>query len=59
MTPTEMHIQALMDKIDKLQAEVKKNEKRLLKLEALEQIGVDNWDGYPESMELYREWTAQ
>lgn len=59
MTPTEMHIQALMDKIDKLEAEIKKNEKRLLKLEALEQIGVDNWNGYGEAMELYREWVAE
>lgn len=59
MTPTEMHTQALMDKIDKLESEVKKNEKALLKLEALEQIGVDNWSGYNEAMELYREWTAQ
>lgn len=59
MTPTEMHILALMDKIDKLESEIKKNEKRLLKLEALEEFGVDNWNGYAEAMELYKEWVAE
>lgn len=59
MTPTEIHILALMDKIDKLESEVKKNEKRLLKLEALEQCGVDNWNGYGEAIELYKEWAAE
>lgn len=27
------------------------------KLQALEQAGIDNWDGYDYAMELFREWT--
>lgn len=59
MTPTEIMIQAMQEKIDKLEAEVKKNEKRLLYLDALEECGVDNWDGIGEATKLYHEWVGQ
>lgn len=37
---------------DKLQAEVKQLKEREKILNALEAIGVDNWDGYDEAMDL-------
>jgi hypothetical protein len=30
--------------------------RRSNKLEALEQAGVDNWDGYEDAMDLLEEW---
>lgn len=51
--------QDAFSKIDKLEAEVKKNEKELLMLQALEECGVDNWDGYSEAKKLYKEWVGQ
>lgn len=46
-------------KIDKLESEIKKNEKELLMLQALEECGVDNWEGYGEAKKLWREWIGQ
>ena len=33
----------------------KTDEERLLFLEALEEAGVDNWEGYDEAVEIYQQ----
>ena len=41
---------------EQLRVEVAKLKPDALKLEALWQSGVDNWDGFYDAMDLYKEW---
>ena len=43
-------------KIAELRAEIRKLQERELKLIALENAGVDNWEGYDRAMDLWREY---
>lgn len=49
----------LNKKIEQLEKENRELKKRDLKLEALEQAGVDNWDGYGDAMDLLAEWNGE
>ena len=35
------------------------DEQRLMWLEALEAAGVDNWDGYEEAIQIYKQWVKE
>lgn len=49
-----MQAEVASDEIIILKAEYKELMRRSLKLEALENAGVDNWDFYDEAMEVYQ-----
>lgn len=35
------------------------DEARAMFLDALEQVGVDNWDGYDDAVALYKQWVEE
>jgi len=50
------HIVNSNGKVEISETELNDLLKDQMKLEALEQTGVDNWDWYDEAMKLFREW---
>jgi len=53
------NIESVPDKpatVEILLEEFRKFEDDAIKLQALEEAGVDNWDGYPEAMKVYESY---
>lgn len=46
-------------KVESLENTIVELEDELLLLEALEQLGVDNWEGWDEAVKLVSFWKAQ
>ena len=51
----QLTIQRLSDKISDLENELSEYRDAELMLEALDEAGVNNWEGYSEAMKIYRE----
>jgi hypothetical protein len=52
----EIIIKIIGIRIDYLKSKIELLEKSDLKLQCLEQAGVDNWDGWDDAMEIYYEY---
>lgn len=50
------NLQDVLDYIVELEKQVEESEDECLKLQCLEEMGVDNWSSYDEAMELYKNY---
>ena len=55
MNQHELTIQRLSDKIADLEAELEEYKDSAFMFQALDEAGVDNWEGYYEAMKIYKE----
>lgn len=53
---TQENMNILILELELAQSKIKTLEETALLLDALEQVGVDNWDGYFEAKAIVREW---
>lgn len=56
---TQENMQKLVAELETAQSKIKSLEDSILLLDALEQVGVDNWDGYADAKALVREWRTK
>lgn len=59
VTPGEMVMDEFIQGVKRLETLAEKLEERVVFLDALEEAGVDSWDGYDEAQELLEVWQQE